>query len=719
MAAVVAAAGGADRYAVAAEAQAGLDAKSSQLSSDSAPPADSATPAPPSEPEPAAAVAPAVTGRFVLGNTHGLHARPAARLVAALQPLDAAVRLRNLSTGGKAVSAASMSKVATLGAVAGHEVEVTASGAAARQAVDAVLALAARRFDDPASAPGGPADPTSAQPSAARGASPGIAIGPVRQLRPQPVEIPTEPAGSPDDEQHRLTDALAVVRVELQRLAESASAGPAGDILTAQRMLLDDPELVEPARRGIAAGESAPASWAAGVADVEHGVEALADEYLRARVADVRAVGEQVLRAMSEAGSAVLTGEGVLVAADLTPAQTAELDLDRVRGLLLAGGSPTAHAAILARARGVPAVVGAGSEVLDLAEGTTVILDGSTGAVLVDPSPEVLADYRDRATRLEAGQVEQRRAAQQRACTRDGTELTVAANLGSLADAHAASAAGADAAGLVRTEFLFLGRDQPPDVDEQVAEYRALAEAMGGRRLTFRTLDVGGDKPLPYVAMPAEDNPMLGVRGIRLALAHPTLLHGQLVALCQLARDTPISIMFPMVSGLTEMLAARQALAEATGGQLPTGLEIGVMVEVPAAALKVATLVPYVDFFSIGTNDLTQYALAADRGNGALSALADPLDPGVVALIGKVSAAAAGRAAVAVCGEAATDPLAGPVLFGLGVRELSVAPPAVPAVKSAVRTWDLSICRRLAKRAIGMSTAAEVRQAAADIAGSD
>jgi phosphoenolpyruvate-protein phosphotransferase/dihydroxyacetone kinase phosphotransfer subunit len=716
VAAVVAAAGGADRVQVAAEAQAALEGKRAQLGPSSGPSASAGSSAGPAETPPESTA----TGRFSVLNPHGLHARPAARLVAAIQPLDAVVQLRNLSTGAGPVPAASMSKLATLGAAAGHEIEVSAAGAAAQQAVDVVLALAARRFDEPGFPPDGAAPNRSpAGPPTARGASPGIAIGPVRHLRLQPVEVPVDPAGTPDEEGGRLTAALAAVRADLRRLAADASVGTAGDIFAAQQLLLDDPELVEPARQGIAAGQSAPAAWAAAVAAAAGGVAGLADEYLRARGGDVPAVGDQVLRAMTGGNAAVLAGAGVLVAGDLTPAQTAELDLDRVRGLLLAEGSPTSHAAILARARELPAVVGAGPSVLDIAAGTVVILDGATGTVVVDPAPTVLADYRRRAAELAARRASQRLAAQQRAVTRDGIEVLVAANLGSRADARSACAAGADAAGLVRTEFLFLGRSQPPDVDEQVAEYRALAEAMGGRRLTFRTLDVGGDKPLPYLPMPVEDNPMLGVRGIRLALASPTLLRNQLLALCRVAREGPVSIMFPMISGLEELVAARRALDEAAGAELPSGLEVGIMVEVPAAALKVTSLLPNVDFLSIGTNDLTQYTLAADRGNGALAALADPLDPGVLALIGRVCAAAAGRVPVAVCGEAAADLVAVPVLLGLGVRELSVAAPAVPAVKDAIRRLDLGACQQLARKTNAMTAAAEVRRAAAVISGAE
>lgn len=296
--------------------------------------------------------------------------------------------------------------------------------------------------------------------------------------------------------------------------------------------------------------------------------------------------------------------------------------------------------------------------------------------------------------------------------TRDGTTIHVAANVSDGADAAVAVEHGADLAGLIRTEFLFLSRETAPTVAQQETAYRALAERLGGRRAVFRTLDVGGDKPLPYVDVPVEANPFLGLRGIRLALAQPDLLLDQLVAICRVAADFPVSVMFPMVGHVDELLAARAVLDDAAavdGHALPDGLEVGVVVEVPAAALKAESLVPHVDFFSIGTNDLTQYTLAVERGNDALTATADPLDPAVLRLVDHVCRAAAGQAKVAVCGEAASDTAAVPLFVGLGVDELSVTPFAVPLVKQAVRDLDHADCRTLARAALDLATAAEVR----------
>jgi len=299
--------------------------------------------------------------------------------------------------------------------------------------------------------------------------------------------------------------------------------------------------------------------------------------------------------------------------------------------------------------------------------------------------------------------------------TEDGVLVQVAANLGSVADARAAAEAGADGAGLVRTEFLFVDREVAPTREEQEREYRTIAEALTGGPVTIRTLDVGGDKPLRYVGQAAEANPFLGERGLRLSLARPELLAGQLDAICRVARSAPVQVMFPMVATVDELLRARRLLEEVAGPDgVPSSLQVGIMIEVPAAALKIDAFLPHVDFVSIGTNDLTQYTLAAERGNAAVAPLADALDPAVLRLIAEVGRRAAGRATVAVCGEAAADPAAVPLLLGLGVTELSVAPAAVPTVKALVRTLDVRRCADLAERCLQAESAAAVRRLVAE-----
>jgi phosphocarrier protein FPr len=355
-------------------------------------------------------------------------------------------------------------------------------------------------------------------------------------------------------------------------------------------------------------------------------------------------------------------------------------------------------------------VVGAGRSVLDLADGVPIVLDGGTGELHVDPGPEVIEEFRRRADELAARRQLELAAASRPALSSDGARIEVLANVGSAQDAQAAAAAGADGVGLVRTEFLFLGRDRAPDPVEQHETYAAITAAMAGRRVVFRTLDVGGDKPLPYLQVPLEANPFLGLRGIRLSLDRPELLSEQLRALCRTATSSAVSVMFPMVATLEELTVARDMVnaASAAVGS-PSTPRVGMMVEVPAAALRIETFLPYLDFVSIGTNDLTQYTLAAERGNPAVASLTDALDPAVLQLIDHVCRAAAGTVGVAVCGETAADPLAIPVLLGLGVRELSVSPHAVPGVKAAVRTLDLDLCRDVARRSLTLASAQDVR----------
>jgi phosphocarrier protein FPr len=292
--------------------------------------------------------------------------------------------------------------------------------------------------------------------------------------------------------------------------------------------------------------------------------------------------------------------------------------------------------------------------------------------------------------------------------TRDGAAISVCANVGSIDDAKNAADAHADGAGLVRTEFLFQSRAEPPSVGEQEAMYRSICDAFGERRVVFRTLDAGGDKPLPFMTVAREENPFLGVRGIRLSLRYRDLLRDQLRALCAVAADAPVSVMFPMVTTVDEVREAKALLDEASDGRRPDGLRVGVMVEVPAVALKAAAFAPHVDFFSVGTNDLTQYALAAERGNAALAPLADALDPGVLHLIAELCRGA-GDVPVSVCGESAADLTSVPILLGLGVRSLSVTTPALAQVKQAVRDVELTAAAELARRALACESAAEVR----------
>jgi phosphoenolpyruvate-protein phosphotransferase/dihydroxyacetone kinase phosphotransfer subunit len=697
--AAVAAAGGASSDEVVAEATGALAGKVGQL----------APTQPTAVPTDAPVEAGELTGTFVVANPHGLHARPAARLVQEARKRDARAFIRNCSTDSEWVGAGSLSKIATLGVRSGHQVEVRVSGSQAAETLDHILALAARNFDESITGPAEPAPAPRAGPQHGPiGASPGLGIGPARSARLRPITIPDAAAESPTAEWRRVSTAIAGVRRTIGQL-RTRTAREIGEaeasIFDAHQLLLDDTELLDGVRARIDDGASAAVAWSAAVTALAAEFASLPDPYLKARAEDVQAVGDQVLRAMLGSASTAPEGTGVLIAADLTPAEAAELVPGQVAAVVLAFGSPHAHNVILLRAKGIPAVVGAGPAVLAIAEGTVLAVDGTSGEFIVDPPEAVRRQFGERVAAVALRQRAARARAGEPAVTSDGIAVRVGANLGSVDDARAAAAAGADYAGLIRTEFLFLGRPDAPDIEEQAAVYRKIAEAMDGRRITLRTLDVGGDKPLEFLPTAAEMNPFLGVRGIRLSLHHPQLLSDQLLAIAQVAHRTPVSVMFPMVSTLDELLTARRLLDEAlaaTGRQRPADLEVGMMVEVPAAALKAAAFARHVDFFSIGTNDLTQYALAADRNNDAVAAIGDTFDPGVLALIGSTCRGAAGHASVSVCGEFAADERAAALLIGLGVDALSVSPPAIATTKEAVRAVH---SREAATAAAGFLTA--------------
>jgi len=700
--AAVAAAGGASSAEVAAEASGALAGKIGHLGTA---PMASATDVPDD--------ADALTGSFVVANPHGLHARPAARLVQEVRRRDAQARLRNRRTESEWVDAASLSKIATLGVRSGDKVEVRVSGSQAAETLDHILSLAARNFDE--SLTGAPPVAAPSAQHAPIGASPGLGIGPARSAQVGAITLPDTPAEAPAIEWRRLGKAIAAVRRTISQL-RTRTAREVGEaeaaIFDAHQLLLDDAALLDGVRNRIDDGQSAVSAWSAAVQELAAEFAAVPDPYLQARADDVNAVGDQVLRAMLGTVETSTGPTGVLVAADLTPAEAAELEPARVAAVLLAFGSPHAHNVILLRAKGIPVVVGAGPTVLSIPDGTVVAVDGDRGQIVVDPPEDVRHEFQARVATLAKRQRKAHARAAEPAVTCDGVTIPVGANIGSVDDARAAAAHGADFAGLVRTEFLFLGRQDAPDVEEQLAVYRKIAESLDGRRITLRTLDVGGDKPLEFLPTPAEVNPYLGVRGIRLSLAHPELLANQLLAMMLLAQQTPVSVMFPMIATLDELLTARTLLDDAinrVGRGHPQELRVGMMIEVPAAALKAAAFARHVDFLSIGTNDLTQYALAADRNNDAVASIGDAFDPGLLQLVRATCQGAAGQASVSVCGEFAADERAASLLIGMGVDALSVTPPAIPATKEAVRAVNSLDARSLSAEVLAADSAAAVR----------
>jgi phosphoenolpyruvate-protein phosphotransferase len=554
-------------------------------------------------------------------------------------------------------------------------------------------------------------------------ASRGIALGPAFQfLRPHLVVTRYNVQDSMA-EWARFESALYVARQQLAAVQASVAGSHGAEeaaIFEAQAMMLDDPDLIEAVRLAIQQeGINAEAALHDAAESYAQALAALDDEYLQARAADVRDVANRVLRVLlnvAESPTAGLKAPSIILAADLAPSDTVMLDKSLVLGFCTAAGGATSHTAILARGLGLPAVVGAGTDILELPDSAQLILDGEAGWLVVEPDAATTAAYQAKQAGADAAEAVARASAHEPAITRDGRGVEVVANIGNIAGAHAALAAGAEGVGLLRTEFLFLERTSLPSEEEQYRAYKAIGDAFGGLPVVLRTLDVGGDKELPYLNTPPEQNPFLGVRAIRLCLSRPELFKPQLRAALRAGAGNGLKLMFPMVATVGEVRQARAVLAECRVELLAQGLpvaermEIGIMIEIPAAAVVADQLAKVVDFFSIGTNDLSQYTMAADRTNAGVASLADAFQPAVLRLIRQVidAAHAAGKW-VGLCGELAGEPLAIPILLGLGLDEFSMNAPAIPTAKQVIRTLRVDEARAIAATVLELESAEEVR----------
>ncbi|MEX3557409.1 MAG: phosphoenolpyruvate--protein phosphotransferase [Burkholderia sp.] len=658
---------------------------------------------------------------LVLDYPHGLHARPASAWVASAKRFQAVLRVRH---GDTAADPKNLISLLQLGTTANAALVLSAQGVDAAEALVALKRtiealsveeharsdMARLRRQQVPPALWRPCDPATVFEGV--GAGPGFVAGPVRLMRAEKLQI-EDRADDPLDAATRLEAALASTARELEALARETGArlGEAeGAIFAAQRELLNDAALLDETARLVIDGHGLAWSWHRATEPQAAKLAALPDPLLAARATDLRDVACRVLRHLGDAGVTGLAsasggaGQGtpsILIAEDLTPSDTAQLDPAVTLGFCTVAGGPTSHTAILARTLGVPAAVACGTALLNLRDGDHVVLDGNAGRLYAGVST---AD-RERAAEAQRQFVEaQHRAAANRAlpaATLDGHVLEIGANITRPTQVKSAIENGADGVGLMRTEFLFLERHDSPDEDEQYACYRQMVEASGGRRLIIRTLDIGGDKQVPYLNLPHESNPFLGVRGLRLCLRRPDLFVPQLRALYRAAKHGPLWIMFPMVSTLDE---ARQAiaLAETVRAELDAPIvPLGIMVETPSAAALADHFAEIVDFFSIGTNDLTQYVLAIDREHPELARMAESLHPAVLRMIAQtVDGARQHRKWVGVCGGLAGEPLGAAILAGLGVDELSMSVRDIPAVKTRLRASRLDALRALARRAL-------------------
>lgn len=685
---------------------------------------------------------------LTIHNPTGLHARPAAVFVKTAKQFKSKIRVQH---GAKNANAKSVISVLTLGAEKGAQIRIMADGPDEDEALAVLQEAVGNGLGDeipgrngqttaptdgqqpeqpaPAKAKAEESTPpaTATEPDLDDGsiqgvaAAAGIAIGPLFQFQPAAIttDEPTteDPVADPAQEKASLEAAIDRARTELQTLHQQVLdriGAEEAAIFEAHLEILGDVDLFEAATSQIEAGQNAAEAWRQSVESTAATLAGLSDELLAARATDVRDVGSRVVRILmgvETTGPDLPDHPVILIANDLTPSDTVTLDPHRVLGFCTAVGGANGHTAILARALGLPAIVGAGEPVLSLSNGKQAILNGSTGRLTIDPDEATLAEAKQSQAEHQARQAVALEAAQEPAVTHDGHRVEVVANIGNLAEARQALEFGAEGVGLLRTEFLFLERATPPTEDEQFEVYRDIALALQGQPVIIRTLDIGGDKPLAYLTLPEEENPFLGQRGIRLCLARPELLRTQIRAILRAAEFGPLRIMFPMVTTLEDWQAARKLVEEERHKLQAKSVELGIMIEVPAAALMADAFAREVDFFSIGTNDLTQYTLAMDRTNPALAKQADGLHPAVLRLIDQtVQGAHANGKWVGVCGELAADPQAVPILVGLGIHELSAGVPAVPSVKAQVRTLTLAAAQQVAAQALAYATAAEVRR---------
>lgn len=662
---------------------------------------------------------PVATREVVLPLPHGLHARPCAAIAAEARRWRATV---TLLTDGRSAAAVSTVGLMKLGATLGARVEIEARGEQAEAAAEAIAALIARGAGDeiaePRAAPQAPGQPVvlrranpdgPAEPGLLSGvaAAPGKAIGPAYYVHRARIEV-TGNAESPPAEKARLRDALSVLRARLADEDDGAGAA----IASAQLAILKDEELVAAAEAKIDTGGSAAGAWQAVMQREAEALRALSDARLAERADDFLDLEQRMLRILLGRESEATAPAGVIViASDLYPSDLKPLRAAGVAGIATVAGGPTSHLAILAASAGIPMAVAFGEPLCGVEEDELVYLDGDAGTLRHAMAEGEAEELREHLVRREASYRAALATAQREARLASGERIEVFANIGSVADAEEAVRLGAEGSGLVRTEFLFLDRAEPPSEAEQAEIYAAIIERFGDRLVIIRTLDIGADKPAPYLPLAKEDNPALGVRGIRVGLRYPELLAGQMRAILRGAGGRTAHIMAPMVSSAGEFAQLRamldRVLAE-TGHAAP--VRLGAMVETPASALIAGTLAREADFLSVGTNDLTQYTLAADRTNSDLARDLDALHPAVTRLVGIAAEGchAHGRV-LGICGGAAGDPLAAAVLVGLGARELSVSAARVPEIKQWLSALTLEQCRAAAEAALAAASAEEAR----------
>lgn len=717
LAAAVTAATGANLEQVLAAAQNPLTAKITQLST-------------PSQTHSAALETPLNCAAEIHLKVHhpmGLHTRPAAQFVTVANHFQSTITLQNCSTQSAVINAKSINQVLMIGVGEGDEVGIAAQGEDAAAALRALQHLIQTQLG-----PSNQAVPRLVNPDCSLSqeggylvgipVSEGIAIGAAFRCEPELIQVEAQYTEDPETQWQHLKLACSEAQSEIMILCQEISAhgGEAeAAIFEAHLLYLSDPSLMEAAQTLIFEQHySAAYAWQQMIDQTIAAYEQLHDPYLRTRSADVLDVGQRVLRVLtgSQPPRLNLKQPGIVVATELTPSEIAQLDCNLVLGICTAAGSATSHSGILGCSLGIPTVMGVGAEVLSLCDGMTVALDGTTGQVWIQPEGELLTQLRNHQQHQQITFTQLLEAAKRPAQTQDGHRIKVMANIGGVAEAQIALEEGAEGVGLLRSEFLYLARRRIPTEAEQVELYRVIAQILSPHPLMIRMLDLGADKSVPAVKIPPETNPFLGWRGIRILLDHRELIRTQLRAILQASSQQTIKLMFPMVSQPQEMIQVLEILnqerehLQQAGMEFDPQMEVGMMVEVPAAVAMAEQFAGLVDFFSIGTNDLSQYVMAADRNNGKVGALANGFEPAVLRMIQQtVNVAKQAGIWVGVCGELAASPLAVPILIGLGVDELSLNPSAIPAVKMAISQLRLPQAEAIATDVLQLSCAEAVK----------
>lgn len=651
---------------------------------------------------------------------HGLHARPSGKLAELARAYGGTI---TVAIRDRVADASSVTSLMSLGARFGDEIGVRVVGEGSRETAIAVADL----LDRLAKAERTDLAPPTPSPAVAAGtatlalsrsslkaviASPGLASGKVFRLARHDPEVAKLGRGGPI-ERERLRAAIIATAGDLEAIMAGAT-GAASAIAEAHLGIVTDLALQDAADQFVLSGFSAEYAWRSASRRQEAALSATDDPRIRDRAIDLRDVERRVLGHLSGGleESREIPPDAVIICDDIEPSVLLGLPRAGVAAICTARGGATSHAAILAAARGIPMLVAAGDAVLALVDDADIIVDAVVGLVDVAPSKAAIAEVARRVQQDRETDRAARQAALQPCRLTDGTRVEVFANLATPADADDAVANGAEGCGLLRTEFIFAEASEVPDEHDQTEIYRTFAERLQGRPLIVRTLDAGGDKPIAYLPFPPEDNPALGLRGIRFTLSRPDLLRTQLRAMLRSVPASQLRIMLPMIVEADEIAAARAMLqAEAADLGVSGTIQLGIMVETPAAVLSAARLAEQADFLSIGTNDLSQYVLAMDRGNAALASRVDSFHPAVLRAVAMTAEGAATRNRwLGVCGGLASDYRAAPLLVGLGCHELSSVPGAVPRIKQTLARWSMADCRELAARALAMASASQVRE---------